>query len=229
MRIDWQMYEDGQLGPEEMREADDALRFDSGARKELEGLRSFRKSVREAALRERVPQRSLERRLDMVVGQTARPSGRVRLAYGAAAVCALTFAFLALNRFVLTDDTVEVREQFDDVGAAADWASDRSHIEIPDIQKLAVGQFGSVHAASGWACFDYAVDGETVHVLVSQGVARKTGCHSVSTKAGVVYVQVGSSNVRLNLRGLLFVVMGTNLDRNISVAESLGAQLGPIG
>ncbi len=227
MRIDWQMYEDGQLGPEAMREAEDALRSGSDARKELEGLRAFRKTVREAAMREPVPHKSLESRLSSVVGQTARPQWRMRFAIAAAAVCALALAFVAYDQFVRPDGTIEVRQKFDDPREASDWASDRSHLEIPDLQSLSVGPLDSVHAASGWACFDYTIGGEVVHVLVSQGMAKKTGCHSVSTSSGVVYVQVGSSNVRLNRRALLFVVMGTDLDRNTSVAESLGALLGP--
>lgn len=94
MRIDWQMYEDGLLSQQDLQAAEEALRSDPRARMELEGLRAFRRAVRDAALHVSVPQKRLERRLGDVVGRVAIPSVRIRLAIAAAAVCAVAVALV---------------------------------------------------------------------------------------------------------------------------------------
>ena len=90
MRIDWQMYEDGQLSPEEMQEANRMLEENESARHELEGLRKFRKQVRQAAMNEPVPEGRLTHFLNRVAGeQTSRPVRRWQTVAVAAAVLAL--------------------------------------------------------------------------------------------------------------------------------------------
>jgi hypothetical protein len=178
-------------------------------------------------LREPVPQRSLEGRLRKVVGPTPRAQWRLRLAYALVGVIVLALAFLGYERFLGEDPSVEVRREFSDPGAAARWASERSQFEIPAFPGAGAGTLASVHAAKGWACFDYAVEVGTVHVFVSHGVAAKVGCHKIDTDSGAIYVQVGTPTIRFNRKGLLFVVSGGELDRNQSVAESVSALLGP--
>ena len=233
MRIDWQMYEDGQLRPEERRAADEALRADPSAKRELDGLRSLRRKVRDAALREKVPVKRLERRLSRVFASHRPSPWRMRAVNASAAVFAVLLAFFGAEWFARPDTLVEERREFQSMSEATKWASDESRISVPMIQANSIGPLESVHAGRGWACFDYVYQNTVVHVKVSKGVPTKSGCNSVTTEGGELLVHSASGKVAFSRDGYAFTVDGAGPEKNLSVARILlrgmgsGANAGP--
>lgn len=226
MKIDWQMYEEGELGPEAMRQAEEALRTDPMAKKELDGLRAFRRNVREAALSVTVPQKRLEKRLGEVVGRVELPKWRVRLSLAAAVVCAVVLALIAVDRLSQPNSLIEERREFQTAGEAVEWASEQSMIPMPMIESAKFGPLDSVHAGRGWACFDYVVSHQIVHVKVSKGAVGKAGCSVVPTDDGELFVHTKTSAVSFSRMGLLFSVESKAPVQAMLVARSLIAQFG---
>jgi hypothetical protein len=198
MRIDWQRYDGWDLGPEQVRGAEQALRSDPRARRELEA------------------------RLAAVVGDqppVARHSRRPLLLAAAAAVLAV-LAF-ALWPTLTADPDQEQRRAADDLGSAVSWAAQRSDLSVKGMDHVGAGKLVSVHAARGWACFDYEVGGATVHVRVSEGLVAKAGCHLVETEDGAVYVHDATSTIRFSKSGLLYVVAGPDVQTGMSVVKAI--------
>ncbi len=202
MKIDWQMYEDGLLEPEEMRKAEEALAKDEGARKELEGLRAFRKMVRASALREPVPLGRLRAILRDVIGR--QPAWRL---YGAVAVAAASMAWLASVVLgpVPGEPSDEVYQSFNSPEAAQTWASNRSGLNLPAIQLTSIGHVQGVHSAPAWACFDFMAGNELVHILMQAG-DPPTECKIVVKDGREYYVPLGSQKVCFSHDGVMFTV-----------------------
>lgn len=208
MKIDWQKFDSGELSPEEMRTADELLRTDESARKELEGLRSFRNMVRGAALSEPVPHNRLRQMLKQVVGNThtsvwRRSATLVTIAAGAAALAFIAFSLID-NEQPGEDD----RRSFNDELVARTWAVEKSGVELPSLQLASLGKFDSVHCAVGWACFDYIVDEQIVHVYIKKNNRRK-GCEIVQKGDQTYYV---TEVISFEEQGLTVTVMGADED-----------------
>ena len=227
MRIDWQTYEDGLLRPEEGRAADEALRRDPQARRELDGLRTLRRRVREAALSEKAPQKRLESALGSVVGVRRPAPWRVRTLYAATALFAVMLAFVGADWYSKPDTLVEERREFETVAQAARWASRESTLALPVLSSASVGPLESVHAGRGWACFDYINQNGIVHVRMSRGKAAKGGCHVVMLDGVELFVHKASGHVRFSRGGFVFNVESADADRNLGVARSVIASIGP--
>lgn len=214
MNIDWQKYADGLLDPAEMRKADEILRTDDRARKELEGLRSFRKMVRVAALSEPVPHSRLRQILKSVIGKSQSAVWRRTAAFATLGVGAAAMAFLAFNFFSgQTDPGAEVRKTFTSETKAQKWASGVSGVELPTLQLSSLGSFDSVHCSTGWACFDYYFEGYLIHIYMKMDNVAE-GCEvvqrgeqtffvddaiSFDEKGLTVSVQGGTEDVRWNV------------------------------
>lgn len=226
MRIDWQAYEDGLMGAEETEMANKALRDDPAARKELDGFRSFRKMVRSAVLREPVPHKRLRAILRAIVG-TAGIS-RVRryalIATTAVAATAVAFvSFVALNQPGPNDD---VREHFSSVGEAQAWASERSGLEIPNLELASLGGLESVHSAESYACFDYMLDGKRLHVFCSDRPIEKSRCIAQESDAGTLYIDRADKSVKFEGQGdLTLAFYGCEEDVRIKAAETACRQV----
>lgn len=221
MRIDWQMYEDGELGPE----AEEALRNDPSARAELEGLRAFKRAVREAALTEPVPVRSMEEKLGSLVGRRPTTRWQVRAAAAIAALLLMGLVYGGASVLMWANPAIEQRAGFNTLPTAIDWAVDRSDIPVPQFTETGVGTFTSAHAARGWACFDFLVNGKTAHVLVTRGKVIKFGNPPASNMEGEVYVRSDTGVARFNTRRLLFVVEGGDRATNVAVSHAILRQL----
>ncbi len=214
MKIDWQMYEDGLLEPEDMRKAEEALANDEGARKELDGLRAFRKMVRASALREPVPHGKLRSILRDVIGR--QPAWRL---YGAVAVAAASMAWLASVVLgpVPGGPSDEVYQSFKSPQAAQTWASNRSGLNLPAIQLTSIGQVQGVHSAPEWACFDFMAGDQLVHIFMQAG-DPPTGCETVLMEGREYYVPLGSQKVCFTQNGVMFTVNCNDEDLRWRVA-----------
>lgn len=208
MKIDWQKYDSGELSPEETRIADEALRTDESARKELEGLRSFRNMVRGAALSEPVPHNRLRQILKQVVGKREtyvwrRSATLVTIAAGAAALAFIAYSLINNDNDQLGE---EERRSFNDELVARTWAVEKSGVELPSLQLASLGKFDSVHCGVGWACFDYIVDEQIVHVYIKKNNRRKM-CEIVQKGDQTFYV---SDVISFEEQGLTVSVMGAD-------------------
>ncbi|MCH7903724.1 MAG: hypothetical protein IH944_04060 [Armatimonadetes bacterium] len=185
MRIDWQMYDDGLLSPEEMKEAESMLKKDDGARRELEGLRSFRRMIRQAGMREPVPFSRLRRILREIVGRSASWSGRQIAVFGSVAAAVLVLALFAWQNGPLGGRSDGDVRRFASVELAVQWATPVSGLDLPTFELGEVADFEGVHCGKEWACFDYIVDGETVHVYVR--VKSDKGVCTIFDRNNVLY------------------------------------------
>ncbi|MCH8979835.1 MAG: hypothetical protein IH945_11425 [Armatimonadetes bacterium] len=223
MKIDWQMYEDGLLEPEQIRKAEEALASDEGARKELEGLREFRKMVRKSAMRERVPHGRLREILRTVAGRDRRPAWRL---FGALAATTAVAAVLVIFAFGLlpSADTTEVYRSFKSPQAAQSWASHRSGMNLPTIELASLGRMKGVHSTVGWACYDFDVDGWLVHVYVRAGPVVE-GCDLVIRDGRTYYLPPGSNTVCFSQRGMTFTVDCGDEDLRWRVAKQAAQEV----
>ena len=210
MKTDWQKYEDGLLDPAEMRKADETLRTDEVARKELEGLRSFRKMVRDAALGEPVPIGRLRKILWSVIGKSRSPVWRRTATFATIAAGVAAMAFLAYNIFGGQPDVPESEQRmsFATEVEAQKWASNASGVELPTLQLASLGSFESVHCGTGWACFDYYFEGYLIHVYMKKDNVEE-GCEIVQKDGQEFFV---GDDISFEEKGLTVSVKGGTED-----------------
>jgi hypothetical protein len=225
MRIDWQMYEDGEFGPEAKRLAEKALSEDPSARAELEGLRAFKRSVREAAMAEPVPVRSMEEKLGEIVGRRQSSRWQVRVAAAVIAVVVIGLGYAAVSAVMWSNPAIEQRAEFDSLVTAIDWSSDRSKLAVPPFAEEGVGTFTSVHSAQGWACFDFLVKGKSTHVTVSRRKAFRTYGPTTLAASDKAFIINDAGLARFSAKGLVFVVDSGDADTNVMVSRAILSQL----
>jgi hypothetical protein len=219
MRIDWQAYEDGLIESEQKLAADRALADDPAASRELEGLRALRCAVREAALAEPVPRERLSRVLRDVVGR--RRVGRGRFVWLAAAVLACSIV-LAVGGNLLWDrlnGESEASTRVDTAREAQEWAREQSDLSLPAIDLGPLGTIESAHAHTGWACYDYNVGGETIHVSMTSGDCSTTVQDKVETKYGTLYDDKIGGVVRFSYNNLYYMVRGASEQTRVEVSK----------
>jgi len=224
--IDWQMYEDGLLEPEEMRRAEQALASDQGARKELQGLREFRKVVRTSALQEPVPLGRLRAILRAVIGRDRQPAWRLYAALAATAAAAAALAFFAVGLFpngaqpVVSRTEAEpvVYRSFESPQAAQRWAAGRSGLDLPTIELASIGQLQGVHCAEAWACYDFTVDGRLVHVYMRAG-GVVPGCAKIVRDGRAFFLPPIEETICFSNNGGTFAVHCDDEDLRWKVAE----------
>lgn len=204
MKIDWQMCEDGLLEPEEMRRAEQALASDEGARKELQGLREFRKVVRSSALQEPVPLGRLKAILRGVVGRERQPAWRLYGALAATAAVAAALTFFAVGQFPSGADE-ETYQSLRSPAAAQIWAMERSGLELPAIELASLGKMKGVHSEGDWACYDFMVSEQLVHLYMEAG-KPEPNCETVVTDGRTFYLPPGTDNVCFSSKGVTFTV-----------------------
>ncbi|MBS1714146.1 MAG: hypothetical protein JST30_07390 [Armatimonadetes bacterium] len=162
MRIDWQAYDDGSLGPAERAVADQALATDPSAQAELEGLRRLKSAV-SAMSTEPVPIRRLE-------SVFYRPKSTWRWATLAAVLVVATFAWA----WIVFKRPTEIR--FDLVGArpavsveglesARLWLAAEAALDVPE-GSLPVLPVKRVYRGTGWGCIEYEVGQHSVSLYV---------------------------------------------------------------
>ena len=204
MKIDWQMYEEGLLEPDQMRKAEQALASNEGARKELEGLREFRKMVRGSALRETVPHGRLREILRSAIGRDRRPAWRLYAALAATAAVAVALAFFAFG-LLQTDAKPVAYRSFESPQAAQSWASDRTGLNLPPIELASIGRIQGVHSTESWACYDFTVDDRLVHVHMEAG-RIEAGCAKIYRDGRAYYLPPRPETICFLNNGVIFTV-----------------------
>ena len=222
MKIDWQRFDDGLLGPEERDRAIAALTSDPAAKRELEGLRSFKAAVRESALSEPVPIANLEARLRQIVlapsAVPKRPPIRLPLIAAAAAIAILLVAAIVVwmpEGNSVSEDTVRVSSESE----ARQIAANRSGMSVPPIDIGSIGKIQGVHAGKLWACYDYNVDGQVIHLGIDAAHCNTDGLEEVETTNGTVFIDDLNKTVHFSKGNLYFAVYGADQDARIAVAE----------
>lgn len=224
MRVDWQRYIDGVLTPEEKVVADGLLRSDPSARRELEGLKEFKRALRESALREPVPMKRLNQALAVATGRGANPRTILRpalLAAGLLAATALAVVF-ALNYDPNPYDFPPMkRERFTSATAAHAWAEKETGLELLFVDLAPMGRTVGAHVNGASACFDFDVDGTLVHVQVARAKFSAKGCKTVPTDDGNVLIHEKSATVYLNCGEFGYVVYGSDAQTGVAIGKAL--------
>jgi hypothetical protein len=182
--MDWQSYEDGSMSEEQRKAADELLRTSEEARRELAGLQSFRKAVRQAALQERPPMDRLAAGLKQVTQQAPprRVSWNAVRGFGlAAAAClALAAVFIFQNQASAPQPPVAVAEEAFDpsptpalaqvqvrsAAQAAAFLREESGLKVPTVSLAGMASPEGAAYGKGWCCYDFKVDGQVVHIYI---------------------------------------------------------------
>jgi hypothetical protein len=167
MRIDWQAFEDGTLNPAEQEQAELQLKSDPQARQQLEGLREFRRAIKEAARSETAP--NLERLMPTPQG-ARRPVFKWAYAPAIAAVILLLlFGWRAVVYDPLRLDLTPTAQviAIDAPTEAASWVSSHAGFSAPPITLEPEAELVGARFGEGWACYDYSVDGQPVYLYMS--------------------------------------------------------------
>ena len=168
-KIDWQLFEAGQMTGDQLAEAQEALKNDPQAAKELDGLKNFTKTCRKAGLSEPVPTQKLNAICSQVCQYERAPLWR-RLAVPAAAAAVVFVVVFMATRGSGIDPLAPVPpgEQLltGDSLLVADWASQRAHIFVPKLDLAKVASLKSAECGEGWACLDMTAESQKYQLWV---------------------------------------------------------------
>lgn len=222
MKIDWQAFDDGVLRLEDRDRAIAALSNDPAAKRELEGLRRLKQTIREAALAEPVPTARLESILKNVTAPTPTKSQRrplspwlVAAALAAAVVIAAAAAFMPTSLGGSVNETIAVSSPEE----AQRVAAHRSGISVPLIDLGSYGSAKAVHAGKRWACLDFQVEGNTVHIGMEPSICSTSGYEPVQTEHGIYFKNQHSQRVLFEKGGMYYNVHGGDDVQRSKVAE----------
>jgi len=215
--IDWQAYLDGSLSPEDRARAETALRESESARRELDGLRAFVGSVKEAALSERVPYD----RLDALMPKS-KPQRRWNWRIGAvglAAAAVLVVAFIATRpKAYIHDESIETSDPV----VAANWVQPMMPFKVPAIDLGEKLPLFRLHHGRDSCCFDYMAHGEVYHVNVLLHPRRQAG-REVRLATGITAHQ--GRGVAWSQGNLAFFVVGPEPETALEVASATSQSL----
>jgi hypothetical protein len=147
-----------------------------------------------------------------------KPPLRLSLVAAAAIIAVLLVAAIVFwmpERSSTTGDSVRVST----IEEAQKFATSRSGMSVPAIDLGNVGKIQNVHAGKFWACYDYEVEGQTIHLGIDAAHCKTEGFEPVETQAGTVYVDETSNTVFFNKDKLYYAVHGGDADKRIAVAE----------
>ena len=220
-RIDWQEYEDGSMTPEMRKIADELLKTDPKAQEELEGLRSFRKSIRKACMTEPVPEHKLRKILRSIVAPASGQGfslKRLMLPVGVAAALA-ALAWAAFGPSSTIDPSVEQTLVVSNSTEAAAFAAKRAGFDVPPITLAGLkATLEGTHCKDGFACFDFRVDGVLYHVTMQTSPAGLDD-GTVKRHEGRDF-QICPKGVRWECNEVNFMVMGGNEEMRWKIAET---------
>jgi hypothetical protein len=222
MRIDWQAYLDGSLDAEARALADQQLRNDPSAQKELAGLKAFVSSVRNACLCEEVPLERLNRLVPEPKSESLRSSNyRTRWVYGLAAAAVLAFAFF---RFGTQGPDPSVPDfATNDPQVASRWASAKLSMNIPALDLGSDATLFRAHSYGERCCFDYKVKGKAYHVNIERNKDQSFEGRSIKLDSGTTAF-VGRG-VKWSQGAYQMYVVGPDEDVAIDVANRTSSQL----
>jgi len=223
--LDWQMYDAGLFEPIEQKRADEALRSDPNAQRELDGLRSFKALVRNAGLQEPVPYDRLQRALKDVVGSTARPRMKLGLVAAAVIASAAVLAFAATLFDTGRPSVPNTATKFSSPVAARDFAVSKSKIDFPAITLSGVGKIKAAHAHLRSACLDFEVDGQIMHVRVQKDSCSTDSFKAIETASGTVFVDEMGQTTRFSQREVFYSVYGGDEKSRVAVATKALAEV----
>lgn len=173
MSMDWQAFDDNSLSEEERSQAVDRLKNDDKAHRELEGLKSFQKTVRQQCLEEQVPHDRLYNMLGRVCGRKRRPSKllyALPIAAAAAAIAAGAYIWpqkpFPVNFETspqLTATTTHSPTQ------AAQWVKTQSGVNVPVISLSSMpSKFEGARCGSCWISYDYLIGDQNYTISIKQ-------------------------------------------------------------
>jgi|GEM_PF-5064157 len=215
-QIDWQAYLDGSLTPEERTRAEQILAESEDARREVDGLKSFLSTLREAALNERVPMD----RLEALIPAATKPRWNWRLAGVGLAAAATIALFLLIPRGPnVHDDLIETSDPV----VAANWVQPLMPFKVPPIRLGGDRPLVLLHHTRTSCCFDFRVKGSIYHVNVFSPPVRTEG-KEVTLSTGISARQKGR-RVGWSQNDLVFVVAGQNPETSLEVASAASESL----
>ncbi|MCW5936232.1 MAG: hypothetical protein KIT11_02865 [Fimbriimonadaceae bacterium] len=221
MSPDWQAYEDETLTAAERTAADSLLRTDPAARAELAALRRLRQATREAVLAEEVPEKELKARLAQVTRSAPEQLNRMRVVFAFAAAF-LLIAVFATSRLRPLEQGAVMELRTESVQLARDFAGRSAQINAPVPALAGLGQFQRVHCGKDWACFDYLVDGRTVHVHVQRDSGGSLPGEMVAIDGFNMYI---STSITWRCHGMVYEASGTSLPTLRRVALQAAAEV----
>lgn len=220
---DWQSYEDGSMTPEERAAADQLLKTSEEARRELAGLQSFRRAVRQAALQERPPMDRLTAGLKQITQDS--PPKRIGwrsvrgIGLAAAACAAIAGAFLIQSRPVSAPQEANVvaeaynpaptpalaQVQVRSASQLAAFLREESGMNVPAVTLAGMASPEGAAYGKGWCCYDFKVDGRVVHIYIRPKDSAMGGRPAFDHKGMPMYRQGG---IGWNCSGWTYFVSG---------------------
>ena len=217
MRIDWQSYLDGSQPEDERAIADQALREDLQAKRELDGLRSFVGSIRSAALAEEVP---IDRLAALLPKAEPKPKRNwfPQLGWATGLAAAATIGTVLIRSQLAGPSETEQEIFTNDFSVASTWASNKLSMNVPALNLGSDAKLFFVHESGDKCCFDYKVEGKTYHVNVrakrSSPVPKGESVTLANGQSAIV-----NRGVHWNQGKFEFYVVGPDSDTSLDLAN----------
>lgn len=171
MKIDWQEFEDGGLGEEAMKQANDELRTNPAAQKELKGLDAFRKAVRSAVMAEPIPDHKLNACLRQVCGRKSAPVWQRTLGFAAVGACAIALALIYVNQPDFSQIAPGGEMRFSTAGSFEkdyERLASLTPVQIPYMDLKGVATYKDMHACKANVTLRLQAKGEEFTLTVTQ-------------------------------------------------------------
>lgn len=219
MRIDWQSYDAGLMEPDQLAIVEEALKSDPMAMRELVALRALKSKINQCGNSEPVPQHRLQRVLRRVA-RSRRPS-LARYGLVAAAIVCSAVGIALLANVLLSEPAVGIdsKKTVSSAAEAQTWARENSGLAVPRVSLASMGKINSVHAHTGWACYDYEVQGLIVHIGISAGSCGQSDYEKVETPLGTLLVDHSGKAIRFESDGLTYTVLGGTQESRLEAAK----------
>jgi len=172
-RMDWQAFDDGSLSAEERAVAVDRLKQDDVAHRELEGLKSFQKTIRQRGMSEAIPHDRLNGMLRRVCGrQEVSPAQRWVIPTAAVAACLIAAAVIFRPRpepIVFDTSPQLTAVTTHNPTDAANWVRKQSGVQVPVISLAGVpSRIEGARCGSCWVSYDYRIGDDKYTIFAKQ-------------------------------------------------------------
>lgn len=203
--------------------AEQILRGSQQAQRELAGLKTFRRAVRQAALQEPVPQAQLVRNLATITGPVRKPA-RWHWAIAPLAGAVMAFAWFGLTHDPYRLDSGPTNKTYatSDAAAAHDWLAQNTKLEVPPVSLAGLGSMKQASHGPDWACYDFMVEGEVYQVYVKPCTTAFAGAKVVH-RDGMPFFDC--KGVGFRYRNLAFYVKGGKESMRWKIAEQAALEL----
>jgi hypothetical protein len=212
-RIDWQAYLDGTLGKEELAIAEQALKTDPCARRELDALKKFILLVGNSARSEMVP----TRRFEFLIPRPAPNHVFRKFLFALVPVAVFAGAWYQTSRDTARLDQTPVTEivHMRDPQQASTWATEQLGTGVPVVTLKGRARMCLARRGNGWAAFDYHVGRDRYSLIVSPDPTPLLGKPRIRIASNQF---VTSRGVGWEQKGLAFYLTGPSPEMRISLA-----------